>query len=75
MAPTDHPHIPRVAAELVDGQLWVRCPWCKAWHFHGAGDPGDGREYPRYGHRVEHCHRDNGPYAKYGYWLVPVGEG
>jgi len=73
MAPAD-PRIPRVAAELVDGQLWVRCDWCRAYHYHGAGNPAVD-PFPVYGHRVEHCHRPDGPYSRYGYWLVPVGEG
>jgi len=68
-------HIPRVPAELVDGQLRFRCPWCGTFHYHGAGDPDDGRKYPRYGHRVEHCHRQDGPFARFGYILTPVGEG
>lgn len=75
MAPTDHPHIPRITAELVnETQLRVRCDWCKAWHYHGAGAPGDA-EFPIFGHRVEHCHRPDGPFSRYGYVLVPVGEG
>lgn len=75
MAVNDCPHIPRVPPELVnETQLRVWCDWCKAWHYHGAGVPGT-PEFPILGHRVEHCHRDDGPYSRFGYWLVPVGEG
>ena len=73
-------HIPTVVAELVNEDQWrIRCPWCKdrrgraAYHYHGAGVPGE-PDFPIAGHRVEHCHRPDGPYSRYGYWLVPEEE-
>ena len=72
--PSEYPNIPTVTAELVnETQLRIRCDWCRAYHWHGAGDPA-GSEFPIYGHRVEHCHRPAGPYARFGYWLVPAPE-
>lgn len=41
------------------GFLKFYCRYCKAWHFHGAGD----------GHRVAHCWYDDSPYLQHGYVL------
>jgi len=42
-------------------QVRVWCPYCNAWHYHGAGT---------LGHRVAHCHNVDSPYLATGYVLA-----
>ena len=66
----DRPDIPRIPAELAnDGhEPRVLCPFCGAYHLHGAGDPNNSEKYTLNGGRVSHCHRG-------GYVMVPTRSG
>lgn len=48
-----------------DNQVKVWCPFCRAWHYHGALN----------GHRVAHCGHDSGsPFVETGYFIRVVNE-